>query len=254
MEPLTISLLLFGCIVGGAVLGMIVRSMLPEEHLSGETKDVVKLGMGLIGTMTALVLGLLVASTKASYDTQRNGMAQLAGQIIFLDRNLAHYGPDAKDVRGMLKAAVADMIARTWPGENPQAGQAAAQGGTEGRYEYILDKLQELQPKNDVQRALQTQSINLANDIAKARWLLYAQRGSSVPTPFLIVVGFWLTILFASFTMFAPRNGMVLFTLCISALAVASALFLILELDQPFRGLMQISSEPLRNALGQLGR
>jgi hypothetical protein len=252
MEPLTISLILFGCIVGGAVLGMIVRALLPEEHLSGETKDVVKVGMGLVGTMTALVLGLLVASAKSGYDTQRNGIAQLAGNVIYLDRTLAHYGPETKEVRDMLRAAVADLIARTWPDKNPPPGQTL--GGTEGRYEYILEKLHELTPKSEKQRALQSQALSMASDIGKARWLLYAQRGSSVPTPFLVVVGFWLTVLFASFTLFAPRNGMVLFTLSVSALAVASALFLILELDQPYRGFMQISSEPMRNALAQLGR
>jgi hypothetical protein len=254
MEPLTISLILFACIVGGAVLGMIVRAILPEEHLSGDTKDVVKLGMGLIGTMTALVLGLLVASAKSGYDTQRNGVAQLAGNVIFLDRTLAHFGPESKDVRAMLRAAVADLLAKTWPDENPQSGQGAERGGTEGRYEGILEKIQELAPKNEAQRGLQTQALKLANDIAQSRWLLFAQQGSSVPTPFLVVVGFWLTVLFASFTLFAPRNGMVLFTLSVSALAVASALFLILELDQPFRGLMQVPSAPLRNALAQLGR
>jgi Protein of unknown function (DUF4239) len=254
MEPLAISGILFGCIVGGALLGMILRAVLPEEHLSADTKDVVKLGMGLIGTMTALVLGLLVASAKSGYDVQRNGVAQLAGNVMFLDRTLAHYGPEAKEVRDMLRAAVADLIARTWPEQSPRSDQPETRGGTEGRYEYILEKIHELAPKNERQRALQAQALGMANDIGKARWLLFAQQGSSVPTPFLVVVGFWLTVLFASFTLFAPRNGMVFFTLCVSALAVASALFLILELDQPFRGLMQVPSAPLRNALDQLGR
>src|SRR5690348_10834646 len=110
MSSLAISGIVFGCILGGMILGMLLRVLLPEKHLSPESKDVVKLGMGLIGTMTALVLGLLVASAKSSFDTQRNGVAQLAGNVILLDRALAHYGGEAKDARAMLRTSVADMV------------------------------------------------------------------------------------------------------------------------------------------------
>src|SRR5262249_23267514 len=133
MSSLTISCIIFACIFGGALLGMMLRGILPEEHLSAESKDIIKLGMGLIGTMTALVLGLLVASAKSSFDAQRTGLAQLAGNVIFLDRALAHYGTEAKDVREMLRASVADMLQRTWPEENAQSGQTEAKSGTEGR-------------------------------------------------------------------------------------------------------------------------
>jgi hypothetical protein len=260
MSPLAISGIFFACIVAGTLLGMLLRALLPDEHLSNDTKDVVKLGMGLIGTMTALVLGLLVASTKSGYDTQRNGVAQLAGNIIFLDRILARYGPESKEVREQLRASVADVIQRTWPGENPSSapanpsGPTEVLGGTGGRYEGLYDKMQLLTPKDNVQRELKAQALKLATDIGQTRWLLLAQQGSSVPTPFLVVVGFWLMVLFASFSMFAPRNAMVFFVLLISALAVSSALFLILELDQPFSGFLQISSAPLRGVLVQLGR
>src|SRR6516164_1693898 len=103
MSSLAISCIVFACILGGTLLGMMLRTFLPEKHLSGESKDLVKLGMGLIGTMTALVLGLLIASAKSSFDTQRNGLAQLSANIIFLDRILAHYGPEAKESREQLR-------------------------------------------------------------------------------------------------------------------------------------------------------
>jgi hypothetical protein len=254
MTPLTISFIIFGCIFGGTLLGMILRAMLPEEHLSSESKDVVKLGMGLIGTMTALVLGLLVASAKGSFDTQRNGLAQLSGNVIMLDRMLAHYGPDAKDVRQMLRASVADMLQRTWPDEDPQPGQKEAKGGTEGRYEALYEKIQELAPKDDAKRALQAQALKIAFDSGQTRWQLFSQKGSSIPGPFLVVMVSWLTLLLVSFSMFAPRNATVIVTLLICALAVSSAIFLILELDRPFDGMIQISSAPVRNALAQLGR
>jgi hypothetical protein len=233
---------------------MVLRALLPQEHMSAETRDLIKLGMGLIGTMTALVLGLLIASAKSSFDTQRNGLAQMSGNVIFLDRALAHYGTEAKDAREMLRASVADMLQRTWPEENTESGRTEARSGTEGRYEELYDKIQELVPKTDSQRAFQAQAMKTAMDIGQARWLLFAQKGSSIPTPFLVVMVSWIGLLFASFSLFAPRNATVFVTLLVCALAISSAVFLILELDQPFGGLIQISSAPVRNALAQLGR
>jgi hypothetical protein len=233
---------------------MVLRAFLPEKHMSAETRDVVKLGMGLIGTMTALVLGLLIASAKSSYDAQRNGLAQLSGNVIFLDRTLARYGPESKDAREMLRASVVDMLQRTWPDENTQPGQAPDKSGTEGRYEGLYEKIEELTPKSENQRALQAQALKIATDTGQARWLLFSQKASSIPTPFLVVMVAWLTLILASFSVFAPRNAMALLTLFVCAAAVSSAVFLILELDQPYGGLIQISSAPVRNALAQLGR
>ncbi len=254
MSSMTISWIVFGVVFGGAVLGMILRDRLPEHHVRDDSRDVVKLAMGLIGTMTALVLGLLIASAKGSFDTQRNGLAQMSGNVIFLDRVLARYGSEAADAREMLRASVTDLLQRTWPDENPQAAQTETKAGTEGRYEGLYTKLEELSPKTDAQRALQAQAIKTAADIGQARWVLFAQKGGSVPTPFLVVMVCWLALILASFGLFAPRNAMAVATLLLCALAISSAVFLILELDQPFDGMIRISSAPLRNALAQLGR
>jgi hypothetical protein len=251
---MVISGIVFACIFGGTLLGMILRAILPDKHLSAESKDLVKLGMGLIGTMTALVLGLLVASAKSSFDAQRNGLAQMSGNLVFLDRSLAHYGSETKDVREMIRAGAADMLQKTWPAESPDSGQKGVKEGTEGKYEAVYDKIQELVPKTDAQRTFQAQAMKTATDITQSRWLLFAQRSSSIPTPFLVIMVAWLALLFASFSLFAPPNPTVLVTLLICALAVSSALFLILELDRPLDGMIQISSAPLRNALTQLGR
>jgi hypothetical protein len=255
MSPLTISFIVFGCVVAGIILGMALRALLHEKHLSAESKDLVKLGMGLIGTLTALVLGLLVASAKGSFDTQRNGLAQMSGNVIFLDRTLARYGPETKDIREMLRAAVADTLQRTWPQENPEPGHAQTSSGTEGQYEGIYVKIEQLEPKNDEKkRTMQAQALKIATDIGQARWILFAQKGSSIPTPLLVVMVAWLVLILASFSLFAPSNAMAFGTLVVCALAVSSAIFLILELDQPFGGVIQLSSAPLRSALDQLGR
>ncbi len=252
MSSLTMSAIVFGCIFGGTLLGMLLRAVLPEHHLSGETKDVVKLGMGLIGTMSALVLGLMVASAKSSFDGQANGIATLAGKVIYLDRLLARYGPESADARQMLRDSVADTIARTWP--ETGVGRSKTGETTEGQYEGILDKIQALSPPTDAQRSLKANALKTATDIAEARWTLFAQRSSPTPLAFLVVMACWLALVFASFSLFAPSNATVFTTLLLAALVVASTIFLILELDRPFEGLLRVPSEPLQKALAQLGR
>jgi hypothetical protein len=254
MSPLAISGIMFVCIVAGIVLGAILRAMLHERHLGDEAKEVVKLGMGLVGTLTALVLGLMVASAKSSFDSQRNGLSHMAGDVIFLDRVLAHYGPEANEIREMLRASVADMLQRTWPGENPELGGGKSMARTEGKYEGLYEKIQLLKPKDDGQRALQAQALKTASDIGQARWELFAQKGSSIPMAFLVVLIAWVTLILASFSLFAPPKPIVVATLLICALTVSSAVFLILELDRPFDGMIQISSAPLRSVLEQLGK
>jgi hypothetical protein len=251
---MAISWIVFGVVFGGAVLGMILRALLPEHHMSQESRDVVKLGMGLIGTIAALVLGLLIASAKSSFDTQRNGLVQLSANVIQLDRILAHYGPETKEVRAMVRSSLADMIQHTWPEQNPQSGQKEASSATEGKYEGVYDRIQELAPKTDAQRSLQATALKTGTDIGQARWLLAAQKGSAIPVPFLVVLVFWLASLFASFSMFTRPNATVVVALLFCALSVAGAIFLILELDRPYGGLIQLSSEPLTRALAQLGR
>src|SRR5215471_18155304 len=155
MSPLAASGVVFACILTGTITGMILRAVLAEWHLCTDTKDILKLGMGLIGTLTALVLGLLIASAKGSFDTQRNGLAQMSGDIIFLDRTLAQYGLETKDTRETLRASVTDMLQKTWPGENLESGHVEAKSGTESRYEGgLFEKIQELKPTNDDERAL----------------------------------------------------------------------------------------------------
>jgi hypothetical protein len=251
MNYIAIRLIVFACVFGGALFGIFLRGVLPERHLSADSKDTVRLGMGLIGTMTALVLGLLVASAKSFYDTQSSELTEMSAKIVLLDRVLAHYGPETKEVRDLLNSAVARTLDRLWPQdrrEHPQMEPTAAGG------EIILDKIQELSPKNDAQRSLQAQALNMAIDLGKMRWLMFEQGGSFISVPLLATLVFWLAIIFSSFGLFAPRNATAIATLFICALSVSGAIFLILEMYTPFEGLMQISSAPLRSALAHLGK
>jgi len=248
MSPLAISGIVFACILAGALLGMVLRALLPEHHLSTETKDLVKMGMGLIATMAALVLGLLVASAKSSFEAQRGELTQMAANVILLDRTLAHFGPETKECRDILRGFVVGTLERIWPEDG------SAQILPTRKSEVFYDKLQMLVPKTESQRTVQAQALKIAVDIAQTRWLLFAQRGSSIPLPFLIVLVFWLAMLFASFSLFSPPNATVIATLLVCALSVSGAILLILELDRPFGGMIQISNAPLREVLAQLGQ
>jgi Protein of unknown function (DUF4239) len=251
MNSVAIRLIVFACVFGGALLGMFLRRVLPEQHLSADSKDTVRLGMGLIGTLAALVLGLLIASAKNFYDTQSSELTEMSAKIVLLDRVLAHYGPETKELRDLLQSAVVRMLDGLWPkgpGPHPQVEPTAAGG------EILYDKIQELSPKNDTQRSLQAQALSLGIDIGQMRWMMFEQAGSFVSIPLLAVLVFWLATIFTSFGLFAPRNATALAALFFCALSVSGAIFLILEMYSPFQGLMQISSAPLRNALAHLGQ
>lgn len=251
MNPIEVSAIIFCCIFAGALLGMWLGHVLPQHHLDGETKDLVKLGVGLIGTMAALLLGLLVASAKSAYDARSSELTQMAANTILLDRALAHYGAAASPIRGALKVAVTRMIDQVWEKDSTDAGALLPASQPLG---VVFDKIQELEPHSDAQHEIQSQAEAVLVNFGQERLLLFAQSGSSISTPFLIVVVFWLTVLFVSFGLFAPLNPTAIVTLLVAAISVAGALYLILDLDHPFSGLMQISSAPLRNALSVLGK
>jgi hypothetical protein len=246
-----IGLIVFALVFGSALLAMYVHRALPEDHLSADSKDVVKLGVALIATMSALVLGLLVASAKSAYDTRSNHLAQVSADIILLDRALARYGPETKDARSVLQRSVAATVQRFWPAEG---AKPIAIDPRTSPVEALYDQVEALSPQSEAQRAMQSQSLSLAADVGRTRLLLFENLGSSIPVPFLVVLVFWLCIIFASFGLFAPRNATVIAVLCVCALSVAGAIFLILELDRSFEGLLQVSGAPLRAALAQLGR
>ena len=251
MASLAIGGIVFVCVFGGALLGSYVRILLPREHLSTDSKDVVKLGMGLIGTMAALVLGLLISSAKGSYDTRAAAVAQMGAEVNLLNRLLVHYGPEAGEARALLRRGVANALDEIWPSERSRDTVLAPTGESEALYEV----LHHLSPRDDVHRALQTDALAFAVSLARTRWMLAAkQGGEAIPRPFLVVLVLWLAVILASFGLFAPRNGTVIAALFVCALSFSSAVFLILELDQAFRGFVKISSAPIREALERLDR
>ena len=256
MSALAVSSILFVCVFIGALLGMGLRSALPEHHLDDRSKDVVRVAMGLVATMAALVLSLLVASAKSAYDEQENGLEQMSASIVILDATLEQFGPEARNARDVLRNGVARAIARIWPEEASPVPTTApiTKAITKNEGRGIFGAIQELSPQNDQQRDLKSRALQIAIDLGRTRWLLAAQEQSSpISTAVLVILAFWLIVLFTSFGLFAPLNPTVVAALLLCSLSVSGAIFLILELAQPFDGFIQVSSAPLRSALANLG-
>jgi hypothetical protein len=251
MNTTLTALIVFGCLVGAVLLGRALRRVLPEEHLTADSRDTIKLAMGLVATMAALVLGLLVSSAKGSYDTERSEVIQMAAKVAFLDRVLAVYGPEAAEARTRFHEAVKDAVMAMWPGETGVPAHLApnTQAGN-----VVYGAVQGLSPHDDTQRKLKEQATTLATDLGQLRSLLVAQTVPSISLPMLIILVSWLAIIFLGFSVLAPSNATTIFALVVSAGAVSGAIFLILELDQPFGGVIRISSEPMLNALHQFGK
>lgn len=253
MNSVTISLFAFACVFGGALLGMCLRTILPETHLSGDSRDTVKVGTAFISTLTALVLGLLIGSAKGTLDAMDTGITQIGAKVILLDRVLARYGPEARPARDLNRRALAARIETIWPDRKTGALVPTSLDSAAGM-ESAQEKLGELSPRNDAQRALLSQAVQIAGESAELRWLLFEQRHGSLPGPLLAVLLFWLTIIFASLGLLAPRNAMVVVVLFVCALSASGAIFLILEMSRPLDGLIKASPLPLQSALAILGR
>jgi len=237
---------------GAAWLGTVIRAGLPPTHLQKESQDVVRLGMGLVATMTALLLGLVTAAAKSTFDSQDTTVRNSAVNILSLDRALARYGPETKNIRSLLRESVAYRLETIWATGVP----AGSHAGFRPRIgaEAIEDQILQLTPTTEPQRWFRSQALSFTQDILKTRWFIFSSEKNSVPTAFLFVVIAWLTATFASFGLFAPRNTTVTIAFAVAALSVAAAVFLILELDSPFDGLIRITSGYFQYALENLGK
>jgi len=249
----TIFLISAGCIFGGAVLGLLLSGLLPEGHLRDNSRDTVKVVTGLIATLAALVLGLLISSAKSTFDAVDTAITQSGAKIILLDRALANYGPETKGLREHLHSTVIAGIEMFWPGEKAEGAGLVGFERTNSM-EALQAKIRELTPATDIQRQLRSEAERLSGEILEARWLLIAQSQRSLPMTFVVVLLFWLTMLHISFGLLAPRNATVITMLLISALSVSGAMFIILEMDHPLQGMIKVSSAPLRKALELIGR
>jgi hypothetical protein len=246
MKIAFISIILLTSLVTTILLGQWLQRRLPDDHLSADSKDAVKLAIGLVATMTALLLGLLAFSAKGTYDTRRTEVIEMAAKVTLLDNMLTAYGPDAAEARVWLREAVAEWVRRAWSDEpGARAHMVAMSQANYRAYAATLG----LSPRDDTQRDLKARAATLAMDLAQLRMLLLEQRVPSIPKALLTAVFCWLVVIFLSFGLLTPINVTTTLALSAAAVSVASAVFLIMELDQPLGGIIRLPSDPLLKAL-----
>jgi hypothetical protein len=252
MDAILIGLITFVCVFGGAVVGLFLRPKLPDHHLSEDSKSAVRTGTGLLATLAALVLGLLISSAKSSFDSINATVAQSAAKIVLLDRAMAHYGPETKQARDMLRQAVASRIKMIWPESKTAIVGWSTFETAPVVMESVQEKLMKLVPQNDSQKLFQSQALQINDELLQSRWLAIEQAQVPFPTVFLAVLLLWVTLLFASIGLLAPKNTTVVIVLLVCAISVAGAVFLIRELNSPLEGTIKVSNAPLVKALEHL--
>jgi hypothetical protein len=242
-----VGLAVWAVVFASAMIGSLIRRKLPESHLCDETQSVVRLSMGVVGTLTALVLGLLVATASTTFNTRNQEITTLAAKVIQLDRLLRRYGPDADEEREMLRNYMTMKLEDLFP--QGRAKPVLENPKTIVLFEDLEDRLSAMEGHSPHQQWLLSHALALTTEIAEVRWLLIEQDVIGIPVPVLLVVVFWLCLLFMSFGLFSPRNTTVRVALLFCAIAVAGAIQTILDLSRPFEGVLRVSDKPLRHAL-----
>jgi hypothetical protein len=247
------ALIIFICVFAGGLGGLALRARAPDRYFDADSRDAMKLVVALVSTVTGMVLSLLVNSSNSLLNTQQGEVQQLSAHFVELDHRLALYGSEASEVRAMVREVVEAEIQRLWSTDGAEAASLAASPATrEGNDVYA--RIVALKPQSDAQRFAQSRALQSVTDMAHIRLLMSAQASEAIPWPFLSILVFWLIALFAGFGLLARRSAMMVTSLFVGALVVAGALFLVVEMRHGYTGLIQISSEPLKSALTQIGR
>jgi hypothetical protein len=253
MRPGVDALIVLAGVFGSGLLGLSLRSVLPARHLQEDSLGMVRLCTGVIATLAALVLGLLVASAKTNYDRVNDQVTQAAAAVVLLDRTLAQFGPQTTQARTLLHTAVAS-VANTVFSDRGRGVADLDDPRRSATGEETQAAIRNLVPENDLQRALQARALDLSNEVAKMRLLTITQAQGSIPGGFLVVLVLWLGIMFAGFGLVTARNPTVVVTLFLGALSLAGAIFMIEELNRPLEGFLKISGAPIQFALSHIGQ
>ena len=248
MTPSIISLIALLLIFMSAVAGIFIQNTLPEHHLSEESKNIIKAARGVVVGLAALTLGLLIATAKGSFDTKGTELKASAAKTIVLNRLLLNFGDKSKEARDALKI-VAENGIKVIEEINKNGVDRKKVSGL--GLDLLQKKLLELPDDKPELNWLKNTALSLGNDIAISRWKIYENSSASVSPLFIAILVFWLMGIFFSLGLIAPFNTLVLTALFMAALSMTGAILLTLELDQPYGGLIQFSTDPLKIALEQ---
>jgi hypothetical protein len=251
LSSIILGAIVLACLFGASMIGILVRSRLPAHHLDSESKDAIRLSTAVVGTLSALALGLLIASANTVYNNAEAELRTSVARVLLLDRVMAHYGPETADVRSRLHRLVEDRLVQGW-------GTAAQRAGidpydeTQG-IEPIQVELRNLTPVTEPRRLLQARALEVSGLLAEAHWMLIESSSEGLPTAFLVILVFWLTWLFLTFGLQAPANLTVIGVMLVCSLSVAGAVFLVVDMAHPYLGIIHVSDGPLRAALAHIG-
>jgi len=253
-SPLLFSLLVLLATLGAAAVGFLLHGVRPFVDQSDEHRSAVRLAMGLMATLTAVVLGMVTSSAKDTFDQANDLVSGLAVDVITLDKVLDSYGPETEAIRQQLLDDLRFRIERLKAPET-YAEADLAEVTLVPRVEMLYGAVVALEPASDLQKALQARALDMIGgrvgfgegNMAQKRWL-FTVRPASVPSVFLAVVLIWLVLEFLCFGLFSPRRGSVYVAILVAAVVLASAMFLLLELEDPIDGFFKVSVEPLQRA------
>ena len=248
MDPITVSCIVAVSIVAAAFIGLRLHQVLPDAHLSKETLDVIRLGTGMLSVLASLVLGLLIATAKSSYDATDHAIRTYAASLILLHETLRDYGDDAAAQRTMLRSYTETLLAYKWPEHGERRAQAEDRAAGQ-LLEHVRETIRALRPVDEGQKWLLEQALQISSSLLQQRWLLIEQEGPSVKPMIVVILVTWIALIFLSFGINAPRNATVVGAFLVCSVAIGGAVFLVLELDRPFDGVLRISAQPLRIAL-----
>ncbi len=237
----------------GIAVGVYLHRSLPEEHLSDNTKDIVKLATGILATIAGLVLSLLITTAKSSYDAVADDVKSAAADFILLDRTLAQMGPNAVPARQILRQTLdiaknanlnAAMSLRSVVDPFAQAAINT---------DDINRMVREMALPKPPDEWLRERALSLLTDMSHVRWALQQEETNVLPGPFVVIVVVWLGIIFAGFGLFAPLNPTAIGALVLGAISISASIFLIDELNTPFHGIVHISTRPFIEAARIIG-
>jgi hypothetical protein len=251
MSPIIVGVVTFACAYGAALVGMVISGLLPKDHVSSESRAAVNVSIAMVGTLAAIVIGLLVSSANSSFNEKETELKNGAAKVILLDSTIREYHPPDNSIRDFLRQTVIDRIHQLWP--EVATGNFAPSAVNAGNApEDMRERILALSPENDAQRWLKSQALDITSQIEALRWQAFERTGGAIQWPFVVILVFWLVVIYLSFGLFAPRNASVMAALFLSALSFAGAIYLLLALDQPYSAPIKLSSAPLLLVLDQI--
>ena len=252
MNSIAVSMLVSACVFVAGIIGLNLHRVLPREHLTKETQDVVRLGTGMVSVLASLVLGLLVATAKGSFDTTDQAVRAYAAEIALLNETLRDYGRGAAGPHDTLREYTEQLLQNRWPKKGDRMPMALWSGKGGALLEHVREQIRALKQMDDGQKWLLAQALDVSTSLLRQRWLLIEESGTNIHGTVLVILMCWIVAIFVSFGLNAPRNGTVVFAFLVCSIAIGGSIFLILELDRPLSGVIRISSWPVENALAQM--